>query len=125
MAAAFSKGSVYLLENVREHSAMFWVSLVCGVCLYMFLSIYIHICIYVNVHICIYVNVHICVYLCGSVREHSAMFWVSLVCGVCLYMFLSIYIYVLYICIYFTLCIYANVHTCVYMCIFIGKCSRL
>jgi hypothetical protein len=95
MAAVFSEGSVYLLEDVREHSAFFWVSLACGVCMYicmyMYVCMYVCMCIYIYeyflyefiyVYIYIYIQVvsGVCVWITilqAVVNQNYSLTWIS------------------------------------------------
>ena len=93
--------------------------------LYIYVNIYICICIYVYMYICIYVQMYICIYVylyrCTYVHMYICIYVHMYIC-IYVYMYICIYVH-MYICIYvhmyICMCIYIYVYVYMYICMYI------
>ena len=81
-------------------------------CIYIYIYVYMYICIYVYMYICIYVYMYICIYvymyICIYVYMYICIYVYMYIC-IYVYMYMHIYIYIC-ICMYIYICIHVYMY---------------
>ena len=78
--------------------------------IYIYVYVYMCICVYVYMSICLYVYMYICIYVYMYICIYVYMY-------ICLYVYMYICLYV-----YMSICLYAYMHICIYVYMYICIC---
>ena len=102
------------LPNLWFTRVVIWlVSNTWGYCVYVYMCVYIHVCMCVCAYMCVCVHVYVCT--CAYVYIHACM-------CICVYMCICVHVCIC-VCVYICICVHVCICVCVYMCVCVYVCT--